>query len=292
MREPLLDPEDRDLEHALLEAGRDVHMSAGLRQRTLAALGVGTAATLGASLVGSYLLLPPAVGRASKGVRLSDLVSRDPRVNWLSASRLFLFGARDIWFVLALPIFLTAVLGWAHAEVGGFLALWVMGYGFVQASAPAYVGGGRDTGGPPPPTARTLRLWTLALVLPLGGIVGALAAGLHPAATLVVGLVAFAVVFATNSAIHSYLIVSYADADKVSLSVGFYYMANAAGRLTGTVLSGALFQAAGQGLDGLLACLTGSILFIAASAVLCWPLISAERNMRTAAERLPSAVAP
>jgi len=237
---------------------------------------VAMAGALSASLVGSFLLLPPAAGRASKGVRLPDLVSRDPRVNWLSASRLFLFGARDIWFVVALPVFLSVVLGWAHAEVGGFLALWVIGYGFVQALAPAYVGGGRRGAGGPPPTASTLRTWTLALVLPLGGIVTALSAGADPAVTLVLGLVAFAGVFATDSAIHSYLIVSYADAANVSLSVGFYYMANAAGRLTGTVLSGAIFQSAGQGLDGLLACLVGSIVFVAASGALCWPLRSAE----------------
>jgi hypothetical protein len=234
------------------------------------------AAALSVTLVASLLLLPAAAGRASKEVRLADLVSHDPRVTWLSASRLFLFGARDIWFVLALPIFLSSVLGWTHAEVGGFLALWVIGYGGVQALAPTYVGGARGAGGRPPPTARGLGLWTLALVLPLGGMLAALSLGGSPQVALVTGLVVFALAFATDSAIHSYLIVSYANADRVSLSVGFYYMANAAGRLVGTVLSGALFQAAGQGMDGLLLCLSGSLVFVLISAALCVPLRAAE----------------
>jgi hypothetical protein len=116
----------------------------------------------------------------------------------------------------------------------------------------------------------------LALVLPLGGMLAALSLGGSPQVALVTGLVVFALAFATDSAIHSYLIVSYADADRVSLSVGFYYMANAAGRLVGTVLSGALFQAAGQGMDGLLLCLAGSLLFVVISAALCVPLRAAE----------------
>jgi hypothetical protein len=251
----------------------------GFRGATLA-----MAAALAVTLVASFLLLPPAAGRASKKVRLADLVSRDPRVNWLSASRLFLFGARDIWFVLALPIFLSSALGWAHGVVGGFLAAWIIGYGIVQALAPAYVGGtARSGGGPAPPSARTLGLWTLALVVPLGAILAALTAGASPTVTLVTGLVAFGIVFATNSAVHSYLIVSYADAERVSLSVGFYYMANALGRLTGTVLSGALFQAAGEGLDGLLVCLAGSLLFVLISAGLCVPLRAAESRVAVGA---------
>ena len=240
------------------------------------------AVALAVTLIASYLLLPSAAGRASGKVRLGDLVSRDARVRWLSASRLFLFGARDIWFVLALPIFLSSALGWSHAQVGGFLALWVIGYGIVQALAPRYVGGRERPGGGGdgrlPANARTLGAWTLALVVPLGGMLAALAAGVSPAPTLVIGLIAFAVVFATDSAVHSYLIVSYAEADRVSLSVGFYYMANAAGRFTGTVLSGALFQAAGEGLDGLVICLAGSLLFVLVSAGLCVPLRSAEER--------------
>jgi hypothetical protein len=138
------------------------------------------------------------------------------------------------------------------------------------------VGGGRGATGRPPPTARGLGLWTIALVLPLAGILTALTLGASPSVTLIVGLVVFGAVFATDSAIHSYLIVSYADSDSVSLSVGFYYMANAAGRLTGTLLSGVLYQAAGEGLDGLRISLAASVLFVVVSAALCIPLRAAE----------------
>ncbi len=243
----------------------------GFRGSCLAMAGA-TAAGLGASL----LLLPPAPGRVSKQVSVRDLVAHDARINWLSASRLFLFGSRDIWFVLALPIFLSSVLGWSHAEVGGFLAIWIIGYGVVQAAAPAYLGT-RAGDGHRSADARLPMWWTLALVLPLAGIIAALALGGSPGVSLVVGLAVFAFVFATDSAVHSYLIVSYSEADRVALSVGFYYMANAAGRLVGTVLSGALFQAAGQGLNGLLVCLVGSVLFVLVSAALCVPLRAAER---------------
>jgi MFS family permease len=233
------------------------------------------ALALSVSLVASAALLPTVQARATKQVRFTDLLSRDPRVNWLSASRLFLFGARDLWFVLALPIYLSGVLGWAHAEVGAFLAVWVMGYGVVQASAPAFATG-RGSKDRHPADARTLGLWTLALIVPLGGILAAFTAGIPPTPTLMIGLAAFGVVFAANSAVHSYLIVSYAEAGDVALRVGFYYMANAAGRLVGTVLSGTLFQAAGQGVEGLLACIGASLGFVLVSALFCAPLRSAE----------------
>lgn len=270
---------------ALLTGSKNTLKGAGffVGGALLAALGfrgscIAMAVATGAGLVASLLLLPAAAGRAPGKVGVRDLVAHDARVNWLSASRLFLFGSRDIWFVLALPIFLSAVLGWSHAEVGGFLALWIIGYGLVQAAAPMYLGGA-DGHGSRATDAWALGAWTAALVIPLVGILAALVFGASPGATLVIGLAVFAFVFATDSAMHSYLIVSYADADKVALSVGFYYMANAAGRLVGTVLSGALFQAAGQGLDGLLVCLVGSLAFVAVSSALCVPLHRAETSL-------------
>ena len=90
------------------------------------------------------------------------------------------------------------------------------------------------------------------------------------------GLAVFGVLFAMNSSLHSYLIVSVADRDEVAADVGFYYMANAAGRLVGTLLSGAVFQAAGEGLEGLAACLVASLLLVAASRLLCAPLRRSE----------------
>lgn len=228
---------------------------------------LGMAAMLAVALALALLLLPEAAGKAGPRVTLGAVFAGDARLKWLSVSRFFLFGSRDVWFVLALPIFLATGLGWDHTRVGGFLALWIIGYGVVQAAAPAYVGGrrnGRDgqsgrnrrSGqGDIGPTAATLGVWTALLLVPLVGITAALWYGVDPAVTLIAGLTLFGVVFATNSAIHSYLVVEYAESDRVSLNVGFYYMANAAGRLVGTVLSGLVFQTAGGGIEGLVACL-------------------------------------
>ena len=249
----------------------------------LAALGfegacVAMAAGLAIALVASAAVLPRAAGKSGAALRLGEVFSHDARVNWLSAARLFLFGSRDVWFVLALPVFLSQVLGWEHAEVGAALAVWVFGYGVVQAAAPRWLGArnGKANGA-------ALGAWTIALVPILAAIWFGLAHELSPLAVLAIGLTAFGLVFATNSALHSYLIVAYAEEDNVALKVGFYYMANAMGRFVGTLLSGALYQLAGEGRDGLLACVAGSAVFVVISAALCVPLRSAERRHEQAA---------
>ncbi len=242
------------------------------------------AAALLLALSMAALTLPPAVGRTKRKINLKHLISRDARINWLSAARLFLFGARDVWFVLALPVFLSSSLGWSHAEVGGALALWVIGYGLVQALAPLHVGTSSAGDSGDSSRAGELGGWTLALVIPLGGMIGGLLLGAPVVVTLVSGLVLFGAVFATNSAIHSYLIVAYADADRVALSVGFYYMSNAAGRLIGTLLSGVLYQMAGQGQAGLNLCLAASLLFVVVSFLFCLRLTSAEDHLEPRAE--------
>jgi predicted MFS family arabinose efflux permease len=234
----------------------------------------GMAGGVAVALAAAAVLLPRARAKEGRRVGLGDVVSRDPRINWLCVARMFLFGARDIWFVLALPIFLRSVLGWSFSEVGAFLACWVIGYGFVQAAAPRWF---REPG------AATLSWITALLLVPLGAIGGALQLGWSAEPVLVAGLAVFGVVFAANSAVHSYLVVHYAAEDEVSLAVGFYYMANAVGRLVGTVLSGALFQWGGQGEDGLLVCLGGSALFVALSWVSCGPLHRAERRFAQSA---------
>ncbi len=167
-----------------------------------------------------------------------------------------------MWFVVGLPVFLYTVLGWNFWQVGGFLAVWIIGYGVVQASAPTilqrvYAGKGKAPDG-----------WTacwLALLLAAfpAGIAVALALGIDPTLAVVAGLIAFGVVFALNSAVHSYLILSYTDNNKVAMNVGFYYMANACGRLAGTVLSGLLFQ-----FYGLVGCLWTAMGFVLAAGVL------------------------
>jgi len=225
------------------------------------------------ALIAAGVMLPRAAGKSSVDVKLGQLVSHDARVNWLSAARLFLFGSRDIWFVLALPVFLSQALGWSHAEVGGALAVWVIGYGLVQAVAPRWLGARHGKAG-----AGALGRWTLALTPLLVAIYAGISAELSSALVLAVGLSIFGVVFATNSALHSYLIVAYAEEDTVALKVGFYYMANAMGRFVGTLLSGALYQLAGEGERGMLVCILGSTVFVLISAVACIPLRAAERR--------------
>ena len=201
----------------------------------------------------SLLKLNSDLGKASARPKFSQLFSKSRAVNVLSAARLFLFAARDVWFVVALPVYLSVTLGWGYGEVGAYLALWVIGYGGVQTLAPRIVTGA----GGRPPDGRHALAWALALAGIPALIALALVAGVAPSASLLVGLLVFGVVFAINSALHSYLIVSYAQGDGVSLDVGFYYMANAMGRLAGTVLSGWIYQS-----WGLVQCLLASTLMV------------------------------
>ena len=189
-----------------------------------------------------------------------DLLSKSPAINRLSAARLFLFAARDVWFVVALPVYLSTMLGWSYWQVGGFLATWIIGYGAVQSLAPTITGlrAGRV------PDGRSAFGWAVALSALPAAIALAIANGGSPTAALIIGLLAFGVLFAVNSAVHSFLIVSHAQEDGVSLDVGFYYMANAMGRLLGTLLSGYVYQA-----SGLMACL-----WISSGLVLLAALVS------------------
>ena len=194
------------------------------------------------------------LGRAKTKPKPGDLFSKSREINFLSAARIFLFAARDIWFVVGVPVYLYDQAGWSFNAVAGFMALWVIGYGAVQAGVPKFLPGLDG----PLAGARVVRRWSVALlalpaalaVLLAPGDLG-LTLGLEEGETvwlLVGGLLVFGGVFAVNSAVHSYLIVAYSDSDKVALNVGFYYMANAAGRLMGTFLSGLLFQWGGLGL--------------------------------------------
>lgn len=248
---------------------------------------VGMAAVLAVTLVASLLLLPWGAGQSESKPKFSTVFSHDPRINLLSAARFFLFGSRDVWFVLALPIYLGATLNWSFYETGGFLALWVIGYGLVQASAPRFAGK-RVRGKVLPPDAAALGRWSALLTIPLGLLIGALIYGAAQGPTLVIGLSLFGVVFAANSAAHSYLVVHYADEGNVSMVVGFYYMANAAGRLVGTLLSGVVFQWWGQGQAGLVACLITSMGFVLASCLLCEPLKRSERRAQVGSMAGPS----
>lgn len=209
--------------------------------------------------VASLFLLGRDLGKAKVKPRFRDLLSKSRAINVLSAARLFLFGARDVWFVIALPVYLSTTFAWDYWKVGGFLAVWIIGYGVVQSFAPLFTGkrSGRVPGG------RAAFAWAAALAALPALIAVGLATSYSPQIVLVSGLLLFGALFAINSSLHSYLIVSYAQEDGVSLDVGFYYMSNAIGRLVGTLLSGWVFQA-----YGLEACLWVSTLFVTFAAVI------------------------
>ncbi|MFA6699919.1 MAG: organoarsenical effux MFS transporter ArsJ [Thiomicrospira sp.] len=216
---------------------------------------------LAAALLVSILFLDGSLGKAKNKPKFTEMFSKNPTLNWLSAARFFLFGARDVWFVVALPVFLVGVLNWEHTTVGAFMALWIIGYGIVQAFAPKITGLKKGSNTNTNPSASTAR-W-LALVLATVPFVMALTLDYDPQTILIAGLLIFGVLFALNSAVHSYLIVSIASADGTSKDVGFYYMANAGGRLVGTVLSGYVYQVAGME-----ACLYFSAAFVLIAGLL------------------------
>lgn len=214
-------------------------------------------------LILSLFLLDHSLGKAKTKSKFSEIFSKSQAINWLSAARFFLFGARDIWFVVALPVFLESVLGWSFMAVGTFMAAWVIGYGFVQAMTPKLTGIKKDkdmASGAKPTSMTAMKLAVILAVIPIAMVP---LLSWQPQMVVVVGLMIFGVVFALNSAVHSYLIVSFADEDGASKDVGFYYMANAGGRLLGTLLSGATYQ-----LAGMEASLAVSSLFVVLAAAL------------------------
>lgn len=216
----------------------------GLLLSSLGFRGALAAMAAGVALVLVFVLtaLPASIGQAKSKPAFKGMLSNSSGINRLSFARMALFAARDVWFVVSVPIFMASALGWTFAQIGAFLALWVIGYGGVQSLSPlllARLSGGRAPG---PAAAAWLGLGLAAVtaLIPIG-----LWLRVSPALTILGGLTLFGIVFALNSAVHSYLVLAYSESDRVSLSVGFYYMANAAGRLIGTLLSGVLYQQAG-----------------------------------------------
>ncbi len=215
------------------------------------------AAVLAAILVAVLIAMPPGLPRGRKGAKFSEVFSKSHNVNWLSAARVFLFGARDVWFVVGIPIYFHSVLSDGTTEanraaffmVGVFMAVWIILYGAVQAAAPRLLRAASRSDQDLIGAARTWA-WALALV----PAVLTVAALLSPVpqtwltVTLVAGLLVFGAVFAVNSSLHSYLILAFTRAERVTMDVGFYYMANAGGRLLGTVLSGLTYQIGGLAL--------------------------------------------
>lgn len=196
------------------------------------------------SLIIALLIVRGDFGKMKTTVKFSQLFSKSSAINRLSFARACLFASRDVWFVVGLPLFLHSQLKWSFSQVGAFMATWIIGYGIVQASAPRLNGVKSGL----KQAVSGLRIWASILVI----ICGTLAATIHwtfyPKLSLLIGLGVFGFVFAINSSIHSYLILAYTKTEEVAINVGFYYMANACGRLVGTLLSGLAYLHGGLAL--------------------------------------------
>lgn len=208
-------------------------------------------------LLFSLLSLSDGLGKSRYKPKFKEIFSSSRNINVLSAARLFLFAARDVWFVIALPVFLSVSLGWSYHSIGAFLAAWVVVYGVVQTQAPRFIKSGR-------PRSQALNLALLLLLLCSLMVFGLEinAAIIWQKWVCIIGLVLFAIIFAANSAYHSYLVVDFARNEGASMDVGFYYMSNAAGRLLGTILSGYLYQ-----VFGFSACLMAAVVLLAACSL-------------------------
>lgn len=218
---------------------------------------LGMAAILAAILLAVLIAMPPGLPKGRKDTKFSEVFSKSPNVNWLSAARVFLFGARDVWFVVGIPIYFYAVLSDGTTEgnraaffmIGTFMAVWIILYGLVQANAPHILRASQRSEADLIGAARTWG-WGLAAVpvmLTLAAVT-ATEQQMWLTLALVIGLLIFGAVFAVNSSLHSYLILTFTKAERVTMDVGFYYMANAGGRLAGTLLSGLTYQAGGLAL--------------------------------------------
>jgi hypothetical protein len=215
---------------------------------------LGMAAVLGAILLAVLLAMPPGLPKGRKGAKFSEVFSKSANINWLSAARVFLFGARDVWFVVGIPVYFYAVLSDGSAEgnraafflIGSFMAGWIILYGAMQASAPKLLRAAHRSEAELVGAAHGW-VWALTVVPAALTLAALLAPGPQPWLTmlLILGLLIFGAVFAVNSALHSWLILAFSRDERVTLDVGFYYMANAGGRLMGTLLSGLTFQLGG-----------------------------------------------
>lgn len=224
-------------------------------------------------LASAALAVEKGMGKAKKKAKFTEIFSKSREINLLSAARVFLFGARDVWFVVGVPVFLYDQLGWTFNQVGAFMAAWVIGYGFVQAVAPKLTSRSLDGLST---EVRAARIWLVLLALTVVVIIAVLRLGVDPGVALIAGLALFGIVFAVNSAVHSYLILALSENDGVTMNVGFYYGANATGRLLGTLLSGISYQWAG--IDG---CLIVAFAFLVVATVFT-SLLSDKRALHTA----------
>ncbi|MEC7668169.1 MAG: organoarsenical effux MFS transporter ArsJ [Pseudomonadota bacterium] len=230
---------------------------------------LGMAAILFVILCAVIWKMPSGLPKGKKGTKFGDVFATSSNVNWLSVARVFLFGARDVWFVVGIPIYFYAVLSdgseagnrQAFFMIGSFMAVWTILYGFVQANAPKLLRASTRSEAELIATAQT---WVIALtIIPalLAVVLWGAGASTGTTVMLVLGLLVFGAIFAVNSSLHSYLILAFTSGERVTMDVGFYYMANAGGRLLGTVLSGLSYQ-----IGGVSACLATASIMLALSA--------------------------
>ena len=231
------------------------------------------AGALFALLILSGWLLPNSMGKASTKAKIKEIFSKSRPINILSMARVFLFGARDVWFVVALPVFLLSELNWNFKAVGGFLALWIIGYGIVQSLAPSLIKSSEDGHSK---ELKYASAWMVILCLVTFAITLAIELQFHITFSLLFGLTIFGFCFAVNSALHSYLILNFSNVDNVALSVGFYYSANAAGRLLGTLFSGIAYQIAG--LTGALAVALSMLIIATVFTMLLAPAFNRDKS--------------
>jgi len=217
------------------------------------------AGVLALVLIAALIFLREDMGKSKRKVKFTQLFSKSREINWLSAARFFLFASRDVWFVVALPVFLKSNLDWSFNQVGAFMAAWVIGYGIVQSSAPKLL---RSK-----VSGRSAAFWVGLLTITTAALATAVQLDFHPVVSILSGLAVFGVIFAINSTVHSYLILAFTSDDEVALDVGFYYMANAWGRLMGTLLSGFIFLA-----GGINACLWASAIMLFVAVWMTLPL--------------------
>lgn len=236
---------------------------------------LGMAAILALILAVIVWKMPTGLPQGRKSAKFNEVYSKNSDVNWLSFARMFLFGARDVWFVVGIPVFFYSVLSDGTPEskraafymIGAFMAVWTVLYGVVQANAPRLVGG-KET--PLPVLVQKLAKFTSALIaipLILASLIQLFPGHAIIVVVVVIGLLIFGALFAINSSLHSYLILAFTTGERVTMDVGFYYMANAAGRLLGTLLSGLTYQ-----MGGISACLTAASVLIVLSYTGVWKL--------------------
>jgi MFS family permease len=215
------------------------------------------AGVLAVILLAVVLFMPQGLPQGRKDAKFTQVWSRDARINRLSLARMFLFGARDVWFVVGIPVYFQSVLSDGTPEgaraafflIGGFMAVWIIAYGAVQGAAPRIL---RAATRPEEQIVAQAIRWA-GLLVPIPLVLAGLAVAAGAPAdwltlSLVAGLLVFGFVFAINSSVHSYLILAFSTEERVTMDVGFYYMSNAAGRLLGTLLSGLSYQLGGVAL--------------------------------------------